>query len=687
MDHNGNETVTWVCDNLPVETNGFYGNLLQKGELEMKLETLIYWMLFAMAIGGLEAEAKTPLMLLEEAQYAEQTEGDLDKAIGLYEQVLDQAAAKERVKAQATYQLGQCYLKKGEKDKAAKYFQEAANFYPDQKSILQKAMDQLKKIYPEGQQDPTMQVIGYLQQQHMHSYKKAKAAGIQVNSIAYYVDERGSLTQGGFLTFENDSGVALNSEMPVGNFSHTKITECYNEVLAPQQIRFEDTGSESGRYAMMWTPDQEFGPGQVRTLLYKYPDDYLKKDGKGFRLEMSNHFGPEVLENFFVILPPNMKIVKGLNNLTSHTQIGGHDVYLWQKRVPKNTTNTKMLELEIKQEFADSAKPVVINTIPATYSNDVDPELTEISVTFDQDMFQHGWAWCQSGRNENYPEVTGTPQYTDSRTCVLPVKLKPAQNYLVMVNCKNYKSFRNIDEVPAREYVIVFATADENGNPTEIQPGLLKKAEVLNERNAIPEPVLDEVPAAVRAYIAGKFYETHQEALSKGLRTNSHVHLFDEQWNRNMGVIQIFKNTTGKALNREIQMGANDSADIYIYDDEGIRQKIRTTKIPGSNYRFFWTPSRPVEPDEERMLFHSAGTRQMKVDDNGVCKLKMGNHFGMPVIEDFYLVLPAGIKLIDQSEVFTSHETIEGYDIYCWSKEQGLNEKHLVEVKLAKTND
>lgn len=78
--------------------------------------------LLALAVLTPVVQAKSPTLLLREGIYAEETEGDLDKAIGLYEQVLEEYREVERLGARATYQLGMCYLKKGDKDKAAEYF-------------------------------------------------------------------------------------------------------------------------------------------------------------------------------------------------------------------------------------------------------------------------------------------------------------------------------------------------------------------------------------------------------------------------------------------------------------------------------------------------------------------------------------------------------------------------------------
>jgi RNA polymerase sigma-70 factor (ECF subfamily) len=590
----------------------------------------------------------------------------------------------ERLGARATYQLGMCYLKKDQNEKAAQYFQQAVDYYPEQTSVVEQARTQLSKIKPASNQDVQAQVISYLGEQHLRAYKDAKKAGIRSNSLAYYVDASYVKIQGGLLTFENNSGEVINSEISLGNFSKKNITECYNEKFEPQQIRFEDTGRSMGRYALKWTPDEVINPGEIQTLIYKTSEEVLPKTNNGCRLNMMNHFGSEVLENFFLILPTNMNITDGLDNLTSHERIDKYDIYLWQKRVPQNTTNSKLIDIEILKEYPDAAKPVVTDSFPETYSTDVDPAIDEISVTFDQDMFQYGWAWCQIAGPEVYPQVVGQSHYINLKTCVLPVKIEPAKSYLVLINSGPYRSFRSSVDIPAREYAIVFATKDINGNPTEIRPDLLQKAEQINAINAVPEPVLDVVPASVRAYIADKFYETHDKAQAKGLRTNSHVHIIDQDFNRNFGAVQIFKNTTGQVIDHEISRGSNDSPEMIVYDEKGVRQKIRTYKKPGSNYRYFWTPSEPIEPDEERMLFYSAGTNKLSVDRNGECSLKMQNHYGSPVIEDFYLVLPSNIELAYQSESFTSHETIEGFNIYCWSKEQGANVKHRVDIKMAK---
>jgi len=93
-------------------------------------------------------EAKSPSLLLQEGLYAEETEGNLDKAIEIYEQVVEEASEIQRLAAKATYQLGMCYLKKGDKTKAAEYFQQVVSNHQTQKILVKKATRQLEKVSP-----------------------------------------------------------------------------------------------------------------------------------------------------------------------------------------------------------------------------------------------------------------------------------------------------------------------------------------------------------------------------------------------------------------------------------------------------------------------------------------------------------------------------------------------------------
>jgi len=135
-----------------------------------------------------------------------------------------------------------------------------------------------------------------------------------------------------------------------------------------------------------------------------------------------------------------------------------------------------------KYQTAAKGAPIVISTNPQACANDVTPSLGTITVTFDQPMTDKSWSW--TGGGETYPKTTGQPSYDQKRiTCSLPVKLEPGKVYWVGINSPRYQNFKSADGVPAKRYVILFATMDQNGKPTAIPDDLLVKAKEINSQN------------------------------------------------------------------------------------------------------------------------------------------------------------------------------------------------------------
>ena len=106
--------------------------------------------------------------------------------------------------------------------------------------------------------------------------------------------------------------------------------------------------------------------------------------------------------------------------------------------------------------------PRVVSTEPADRARDVDPDLTEISVTFDRPMRQgRFWSWILMEPYGAYPgdKGAGEPVWADNhKTCVLKVKLRPGTTYAVGVNSYRHTGFQDPDGQPAVPYVWVFKT-------------------------------------------------------------------------------------------------------------------------------------------------------------------------------------------------------------------------------------
>ena len=122
---------------------------------------------------------------------------------------------------------------------------------------------------------------------------------------------------------------------------------------------------------------------------------------------------------------------------------------------------TNILSLALAQEVTlDTARPVVIKSVPESGSAAVDPSLTEIRVTFSKEMQPGVWSWGLINK-ESYPGTSESPRYLDDkRTCVLPVKLAPGKTYAVWINTEKLQNFKDPKGLVAVPYLLVFKTKD-----------------------------------------------------------------------------------------------------------------------------------------------------------------------------------------------------------------------------------
>jgi len=83
--------------------------------------------------------------LLERAIYTEETVGDLDKAIQVYEKVVAEGKDSLNAAAQAQFRIGACYAKQGKTEQANAAFQAVIDNYPQATDLVAKAIERLPK--------------------------------------------------------------------------------------------------------------------------------------------------------------------------------------------------------------------------------------------------------------------------------------------------------------------------------------------------------------------------------------------------------------------------------------------------------------------------------------------------------------------------------------------------------------
>ena len=106
----------------------------------------------------------------------------------------------------------------------------------------------------------------------------------------------------------------------------------------------------------------------------------------------------------------------------------------------------------------DTEAPTVVSTTPPNGSQDVSPDITEISVTFSEAMMDKSWSWAYE-QQDKFPQITGDPGYDASFTInTLPVELEPNKEYEIWINTSQFKNFTDRVGNPATPYKLVFKT-------------------------------------------------------------------------------------------------------------------------------------------------------------------------------------------------------------------------------------
>jgi len=134
----GNKSVTILFYLLRMKTNYEPAKTSFRAKTQIALLSLMT--LFPFAPTAFAAQLSD---LLEKGIYSEETKGDIDAAMKLYQQIVSEGKTGQAVAAQAEYRLGVCYYKKKDYAKATATFEKLIKDYPEQKELIALAQDYL----------------------------------------------------------------------------------------------------------------------------------------------------------------------------------------------------------------------------------------------------------------------------------------------------------------------------------------------------------------------------------------------------------------------------------------------------------------------------------------------------------------------------------------------------------------
>lgn len=305
----------------------------------------IYPLSFKTGSGSAKQNATASLqqsaVLLQKGIYAEETEGNLDKAMEIYSQIRKDYNDVERIAARAAYQMGTCYLKKGEKEKAASQFEEVINYFSEQKSVVEKAQQQLDKLGIKKDSDKNIfEVLGpassFIEDKYGGVCLEAGSKKLYSNSQIYVVDKDFVLHKGGMGYIYNWTDKAISGKYKISNFS-SQNQKFYDGTGTPMETEIKPNPNGKD-YEIYWMPKVPLAPGGF--FKYGWTSDgseTLSNNNATYTLNMQNHFGDQCYETFFLAVPEGMRIGGLSEGYTDKGNSNGWDIYWWKKEVPADT--------------------------------------------------------------------------------------------------------------------------------------------------------------------------------------------------------------------------------------------------------------------------------------------------------------------------------------------------------------
>ena len=584
-----------------------------------------------------------PAVLLEKGIYLEETAGDLDAAVKVYQKVVEQAAAGRKYAAEAQYRLGSCYLKQKKIDLAVETLRGLAQLYPDQKELLAKADNaiaaargrlseaEVAKIAEEvvtvistcAETDPRVaESLARLKGLKDESVSAAVAKYLDSNKATFrrsaiYVLWKGPMKDISAAVAGLKKALAHEEDLTRGMAAMTMgARKVAGSLESLSKMALEDKSGFARRaaaYALGLLGDPAAKPALEKML--KDPEPLVRNNAEA-----------------------------ALTMLAQAASIGPYGTDL---------ADNEALDL-------DTGKKLQLQTVW--------PD--EFDVAWDNDMGGVLMVNPKGGK----AKIMAIPEAKD---------LIDAREIAVRMQ----RVLENSQEkgVPATRSRFA-AVLTNQGRIAVIQVTEFTKQRGVLQYSREGPPRL---PDAVIGFIVADYLKSHKAAQEKGLHANAHIYGVDGEFNSYWGGFINYRNESNQPASGSIHVGnfGPERPDFYLSDEQGQAQDYEVREQPsgrGARWGLWWKPAKPVAPGAFRLLGYLRKDIQKLPVSGGNAALTMQNHFGSPVLETFYLAVPVGMKVLEggQGPKATLQATFGTMVVYAWQAQVPANTTHKVEVVL-----
>jgi carboxyl-terminal processing protease len=137
------------------------------------------------AVLALGPAGRSPSDLLEKGIYTEETKGDLQSAVQIYQQVVEDPGADRSLMAQAQLRLGLCQLKLGDKPQAISALERLTQEFPDKDKLLAVVGHQMPQLLDE--------MVTQIEQNYVQEVDRSELMETAIRAIVGKLDGQAGL--------------------------------------------------------------------------------------------------------------------------------------------------------------------------------------------------------------------------------------------------------------------------------------------------------------------------------------------------------------------------------------------------------------------------------------------------------------------------------------------------------------